>query len=118
MDNNLEKILEPIDKLVELNINHFDKLIDAQKKAAEQYAKVTRERMQQAQEIRDPEALARFVTDQMALAQSSYENMVASSRSLFESLTGYNAEVIQLFQESTQDIQDEVQKALKEIHKN
>lgn len=117
MVKNLEKFLAPIERLVTLNTNHFDKLIDAQKKAAEEYASVTKQRMSAATQIKDPEALARFVTDQMALAQSSYENMVANSRTLFETMTGYNAEVIKLFQESTKEIRSEVQKALEDTHK-
>lgn len=114
MVRNLEQFLAPIEKLVTLNTNHFDKLLEAQKKAAENYASVTKERMKAATEISDPETLARFVTDQMALAQSSYENMVANSRSMFEAMTGYNAEVIRLFQESTKQLQQEVKKALED----
>lgn len=117
MIKNLEKFLEPIEKLVTLNTNHFDKLIEAQKLAAENYANVTKQRMSAASQINDPEALARFVTDQMALAQSSYENMVSNSRTLFETMTGYNAEVIKLFQDSTKDIRAEVQKAIEESRK-
>lgn len=115
MVKNLEKFLAPIDRLVSLNTNHFDKLIEAQKRAAEDYTAVTKKRMEAAANIKDPEALARFVTDQMALAQSSYENMVANSRTMFETMTGYNAEVIKLFQDSTREIQAEVKKALDEM---
>ncbi len=56
--------------------------------------------MQSASEIKDPIALANFVTDQMALAQSSYEKMVGNSRAMFDSMTGYNADVIQLFKKA------------------
>jgi hypothetical protein len=66
--------------------------------------------MQTASEIKDPVALASFVTDQMALAQSSYEKMVMNSRSMFEAMTGYNAEVIELFQESTAKLKEEIKK--------
>jgi len=36
--------------------------------------------------------------------------MVSNSRSMFESMTGYNAEVIQLFQESTVQLKEEIEK--------
>jgi hypothetical protein len=46
----------------------------------------------------------------MALAQSSYEKMVGNSRAMFDSMTGYNADVIQLFQESTTQLKEEIKK--------
>ena len=46
----------------------------------------------------------------MALAQSNYEKMVGNSRTMFEAMTGYNAEVIQLFQESTAQLKEEIKK--------
>jgi len=110
MVKNVKGFTQPISKLVELNTQHFDTLMDAQKKAAEDYRALVQQRMQTASEINDPVALASFVTDQMALAQSSYEKMVGNSRSMFESMTGYNAEVIQLFQESTAQLKEEIKK--------
>ncbi len=54
----------------------------AHKKAADDYRTMVQQRMQTAADIQDPVALASFVTDQMALAQSSYEKMVVNSRSM------------------------------------
>jgi len=110
MVKNINGFTQPISKLVELNTQHFDTLMTSQKKAADDYRSLVEQRMQAAKDIKDPVALASFVTDQMALAQSSYEKMVANSRSMFESMTGYNAEVIQLFQESTSKLKDEIAK--------
>ena len=104
------KFTRPVSKLVALNTQHFDTLMLAQKKAADDYRQLVEKRMQSATEIKNPVALASFVTDQMTLAQSSYEKMVADSRSMFEAMTGYNAEVIQLFQESTVQLREEIQK--------
>ena len=104
------KFTRPVSKLVALNTQHFDTLMLAQKQAADDYRQLVEKRMQSAAEIKDPVALASFVTDQMTLAQSSYEKMVADSRSMFEAMTGYNAEVIQLFQESTVQLKEEIQK--------
>jgi len=104
------KFTRPVSKLVALNTQHFDTLMLAQKKAADDYRQLIEQRMQSAAEIQNPVALASFVTDQMTLAQSSYEKMVADSRSMFEAMTGYNAEVIQLFQESTVQLKEEIQK--------
>ncbi|PCI20699.1 MAG: hypothetical protein COB62_04295 [Piscirickettsiaceae bacterium] len=110
MVKNIKGFTQPISQLVELNTQHFDTLMAAQKKAAEDYRKLVQKRMEVASEIEDPAALARFITDQMALAQSSYEKMVSNSRSMFESMTGYNADVIQLFQESTAKLKEEIKK--------
>ena len=110
MVKDLENFTQPITKLIELNTQHFDTLMSAQKKAADDYRTMVQQRMQSAANIKDPVALASFVTDQMVLAQSSYEKMVANSRSMFESMTGYNAEVIQLFQESTVQLKEELKK--------
>ena len=114
MVKNVDGFTKPISKLVELNTHHFDTLMEAQKQAADDYRALVQKRMENATEIKDPVALARFVTDQMALAQSSYEKMVDNSRSMFESMTGYNAEVIQLFQQSTSQLKEEINKELTE----
>ncbi|MBV1912651.1 MAG: phasin family protein [Cycloclasticus sp.] len=111
MVKDINGFTQPISKLVELNTHHFDTLMEAQKKAAEDYRTLVQQRMQTAAGIKDPVALASFVTDQMALAQSNYEKMVGNSRSMFEAMTGYNAEVIQLFQESTAQLKEEIKKA-------
>ncbi|PCH85419.1 MAG: hypothetical protein COB26_03765 [Piscirickettsiaceae bacterium] len=110
MVKNIKGFTQPITKLVELNTQHYDTLMAAQKKAAEDYKALIEQRMQTASEIKDPVALASFVTDQMALAQSSYEKMVMNSRSMFETMTGYNAEVIELFQKSTAQLKEEIKK--------
>ena len=115
MVKDIKGFTQPISKLVELNTQHFDTLMKAQKKAAEDYRALVKQRMQPASEIKDPVALASFVTDQMALAQSSYEKMVSNSRSMFEAMTGYNAEVIQLFQESTAQLKKEIEKETQKI---
>jgi len=112
MVKNIKGFTQPISQLVELNTQHFDTLMDAQKKAAEDYKALVQKRMQTASEIKDPVALASFVTDQMALAQSSYEKMVGNSRSMFETMTGYNAEVIELFQKSTAQLKEEIEKEI------
>ena len=110
MVKNFKGFTQPITQLVDLNTQHFDTLMEAQKKAAENYRALVQERMKSASEIKDPVALASFVTDQMALTQSSYEKMVMNSRSMFEAMTGYNAEVIELFQKSTVQLKEELKK--------
>jgi phasin family protein len=114
MVNNIVGFTQPISKLVELNIQHFDTLMNAQKQAVDEYRLLVQQRMQSASDIKDPVALAQFVTEQMAMAQSNYESMVNNSRALFEAMTGYNAEVIQLFQESTQQLKQQIQQETKQ----
>ncbi|MEO1888984.1 MAG: phasin family protein [Cycloclasticus sp.] len=112
MVKNINGFTQPIQKLVDLNTQHFDTLMASQKEVADNYRALVEKRMQSASDIKDPVALASFVTDQMALAQSSYEKMVSNSRVMFESMTGYNAEVIQLFQESTSKLKNEIKKEM------
>tara|TARA_R110002096_G_scaffold152824_3_gene316062 strand:+ start:27886 stop:28236 length:351 start_codon:yes stop_codon:yes gene_type:complete len=114
MVNNIVGFTQPISKLVELNTQHFDTLMNAQKKAVDEYRLLVQQRMQSASDIKDPVALAQFVTEQMAMAQSNYESMVNNSRALFEAMTGYNAEVIQLFQESTQQLKQQIEQETKQ----
>lgn len=114
MVNNIVGFTQPISKLVELNTQHFDTLMNAQKQAVDEYRLLVQQRMQSASDIKDPVALAQFVTEQMAMAQSNYESMVNNSRALFEAMTGYNAEVIQLFQESTQQLKQQIQQETKQ----
>lgn len=114
MVNNIVGFTQPISKLVELNIQHFDTLMNAQKQAVDEYRLLVQQRMQSASDIKDPVALAQFVTEQMAMAQSNYESMVNNSRALFEAMTGYNAEVIQLFQESTQQLKQQIEQETKQ----
>tara|TARA_R110002111_G_scaffold110359_1_gene169829 strand:- start:15409 stop:15759 length:351 start_codon:yes stop_codon:yes gene_type:complete len=114
MVNNIVGFTQPISKLVELNIQHFDTLMNAQKQAVDEYRLLVQQRMQSASDIKDPVALAQFVTEQMAMAQSNYESMVNNSRALFEAMTDYNAEVIQLFQESTQQLKQQIQQETKQ----
>ncbi|MBQ0724399.1 MAG: phasin family protein [Cycloclasticus sp.] len=109
MVNNILGFTQPISKLVELNTQHFDTLMNTQKQAVDDYRSLVQQRMQSASDIKDPVALAQFVTEQMVMAQSNYESMVNNSRALFEAMTGYNAEVIQLFQESTQQLKQQIQ---------
>lgn len=114
MVKNIKGFTQPVSELVELNTQHYTALMEAQKQAADDYKSLVQERMKAAAEIKDPVALARFVTDQMALTQSSYEKMVSNSRSLFESMNGYNAEVIRLFQQSTAQLKKEIDKETSE----
>ncbi|MEW5007843.1 MAG: hypothetical protein RPR28_01395 [Cycloclasticus sp.] len=46
----------------------------------------------------------------MTLAHSLYEAMLANSRNLFEAMSGYNAEIIQLFQGSRVQFKEELDK--------
>ncbi len=47
----------------------------------------------------------------MTLIQSSYEALLANSRNLFEAMIGYNAETIQLFQDSRVQFKEELDKS-------
>jgi phasin family protein len=110
MVNDIKAFTQPVTKLVELNTKHFDDLMSTQQKAVDDYQALVKQRIQTASEIRDPVALAGFVTDQLSLAQSGYEKMIANNHSMFTVMQDYNSQVIKLFQESTKQLKKDVRK--------
>ena len=57
--------------------------------------------MKAASGIKDAEALNAFAKEQVELAQSGYEKVVADSKSLFEDTKSYNEQVLNIVKEST-----------------
>jgi len=91
----------PITKLIELNKSQFEKLAAAQQEAAKNYVQLTEARIKAASGIKDAEALNAFAKEQVELAQSGYEKVIADSKSLFEDTKAYNEQVLNIVKEST-----------------
>jgi len=91
----------PITKLIELNKSQFEKLAAAQQEAAKNYVQLTEARIKAASGIKDAEALNAFAKEQVELAQSGYEKVIADSKSLFEDTKSYNEQVLSIVKETT-----------------
>jgi len=98
--NNFNAFAAPITKLIELNKSQFEKLAAAQQEAAKNYVELTEARIKAATGIKDPEALNVFAKEQVELAQTGLEKVVADSKSLFEDTKAYNEQVLELVKES------------------
>jgi len=99
--NNFDAFSAPITKLIELNKAQFEKLAAAQQEAAKNYVELTEARIKAATGIKDPEALNAFAKEQVELAKTGLEKVVADSKSLFEDTKAYNEQVLELVKEST-----------------
>jgi len=98
--NDFNAFAAPITKLIELNKAQFEKMAAAQQEAAKNYAALTEARIKAATGIKDPEALNAFAKEQVELAQSGLEKVVADSKSLFEDTKAYNEQVLNIVKES------------------
>ncbi|HIF17803.1 MAG TPA: phasin family protein [Cycloclasticus sp.] len=99
--NNFDAFAGPITKLIELNKAQFEKMAAAQQVAAKNYVELTEARIKAASGIKDPEAFNAFAKEQVELAQTGLEKVVADAKSLFEDTKAYNEEVLNLVKEST-----------------
>ena len=119
MLNNLEFLFAPVKKLAELNKAQFEKAVASQQAAAKEYVALTEARIKAATAIKDVEGLNTFVKEQVELAQSGFEKVVADSKVLVEDAKSYNEEVIKLVQESnavvTEEVKETVKKATKKV---
>jgi len=106
--NDFNAFADPIKKLIELNKNQFEKLVTAQQAAAKNYIELTEARIKAASTIKDPEALTTFAKEQVELAQSGFEKVVADSKDLFEDTKAYNEQVLNIVKESASSIKDAV----------
>ncbi|MAV30450.1 MAG: hypothetical protein CL866_05780 [Cycloclasticus sp.] len=99
--NNFNAFAEPITKLIELNKTQFEKMAAAQQEAAKNYTELTEARLKAAANIKDANELNAFAKEQIELAQSGLEKIVADSKALFEDTKAYNEQVLTIVKEST-----------------
>ena len=99
--NDFNALAEPIKKLIELNKTQFEKLAAAQQESAKNYIALTEARIKAASTIKAPEALKQFTTEQIELAQSSYEKMLSDGQSLFKDAQNYNEQLLNIIKQSS-----------------
>ena len=117
MLNDLELLLAPAKKLAELNKAQIEKAVASQQAAAKEYVELTEARIKAATAIKDVEGLNAFVKEQVELAQSGFEKVVADSKELVEDAKAYNEEVIKLVQEGNDVVTKEVKETVKKASK-
>jgi len=98
--NDFNAFSAPITKLIELNKSQFEKMAAAQQEAAKSYIALTEARIKAASGIKDADALKAFAQDQVELAKTGLEKVVADGKSLFEDTKAYNEQVLNLVKES------------------
>ncbi len=98
--NDFNAFAVPMTKLIELNKAQFEKLAAAQQEATKNYVELTEARIKAASGIKDADALNAFAKEQVELAQSGLEKVVADGKSLFEDTKTYNEQVLELIKES------------------
>ncbi|HIG78431.1 MAG TPA: phasin family protein [Cycloclasticus sp.] len=98
--NDFNAFAAPITKLIELNKAQFEKLAAAQQQSAKNYVELTEVRIKAASAIKSPEAFNAFAKEQVELAQTGLQKIVADGKSLFEDTKTYNEEVLNLVKES------------------
>ncbi|ORU91738.1 MAG: hypothetical protein A6F72_03115 [Cycloclasticus sp. symbiont of Poecilosclerida sp. N] len=98
--NDFNAFVVPITKLIELNKAQFEKLAAAQQEATKNYVELTEASIKAASGIKDPEAFNTFAQEQVELAKSGLEKVVADGKTLFEDTKAYNEQVLCIVKES------------------
>lgn len=105
MTNNIptvdfSKMYEPIQKLIDLNINKFQETVAAQSEATKNFVDQTDARIKTATEIKDFDALASFMKEQTDIARTNMEKLVADSKMATEEVVAYGNEVQKILNDS------------------
>jgi len=97
--NDFNAFAAPITKLIELNKAQFEKLAAAQQEATKNYVALTEARIKAASGIKDADALNAFAKEQVELAQTGLEKVVADGKALFADTKAYNEQVLNIVKE-------------------
>lgn len=96
----LAKIYEPIQKLIDLNLQKFQAAVTAQSEATKNFAEQTDARIKAASEIKDFDALAAFLKEQAEIARTTMEKLIADSKATSDEVVAYSNEVQKILNES------------------
>ena len=97
---NLSKMYEPIQKLIDLNLQQFQSAVSAQSAATKNFVEQTDARIKAATEIKDFDALAVFVKEQAEIARSNMEKLIEESKLATDQVVAYGNEVQKILNES------------------
>ncbi|MGH8476026.1 MAG: phasin family protein [Methylococcales bacterium] len=96
----LSKVYEPIQKLIDLNLEKFQAAVSAQSEATKNFVELADVRIKAASEIKDFDALAAFIKEMTDIASSTMEKLVAESKSATDQVVAYGNEVQKILNES------------------
>ncbi len=83
----------PVQKLIELNTATLTKAFEAQQAAAEKQIAQSQASLKAAMEIKDPEGLTSYLTEQSEIAKANLEALQAEAQANVEKSKAYFAEV-------------------------
>ena len=97
---NLARIYEPIQKLIDLNLQKFQSAVSAQSAATKSFVEQTDARIKAASEIKDFDALASFIKEQAEIARGNMEKLIEESKLATDEVVAYGNEVQKILNES------------------
>lgn len=96
----LSKVYEPVQKLIDLNLQKFQAAVTAQSEATKSFVELADARIKAASEIKDFDALAAFVKEQAEIARTNMEKLIAESKLASDEVVAYGNEVQKILNES------------------
>ncbi len=96
----LSKIYEPIQKLIDLNLQKFQAAAAAQSEATKSFVTQTDARIRAASEIKDFDTLAAFLKEQAEIARDTMEKLIAESKAASDEIVAYGNEVQKILNDS------------------
>lgn len=109
----LSKIYEPIQKLIDLNLQKFQSAVSVQSEATRNFVEQTDARIKAASEIKDFDALASFIKEQAEIARGNMEKLIAESKAATDEVVAYGNEVQKILNESLASVTPTEQPAKK-----
>ncbi|MGH8500366.1 MAG: phasin family protein [Methylococcales bacterium] len=97
---NMSKAYEPIQKLIDLNLQKFQAAVTAQSLATKTFVELADARVKAASEIKDFDALAAFIKEQAEIARDTMEKLISESKSTTDEVVAYGNEVQKILNES------------------
>lgn len=96
----LSKLYEPVQKLIDLNLEKFQSAVTAQSQATKEFIEQADARILAASEIKDFDALAAFIKEQTEIARTSMEKMIEESKTATDQVVAYGNEVQKILNDS------------------
>ncbi len=113
----LSKVYEPIQKLIDLNLQKFQAAVTAQSEATKNFVELADARIKAASEIKDFDALAAFIKEQAEIARNNMEKLIEESKSASDEVVAYGNEVRKILNESLSSMTSTEQPAKKSSKK-
>jgi hypothetical protein len=113
----LSKVYEPIQKLIDLNLEKFQAAVTAQSEATKKFVEQTDSRIKAASQIKDFDALTAFIKEQAEITRDTMEKLIAESKAATDEVVAYSNEVQKILNESLASMTSTEQPAKKPSRK-